>query len=416
MKILNSHILNPHIDLPSSKSLTHRALICAALASGQSVIENMSVSKDTLATMEILKHFGVTFTHRDQDLVVQGGKWQYDGSLLDANESGSTLRFMIPLVAQTSGTYTFIGRGKLLARPLDVYAKLFQQASCLFRCDGQKLQVEGPLPLHHVQVDGSISSQFITGLLLSAPLQDHDVTIEIQPPFVSKAYVNLTLDALLKAGIQVHQEGLTYHIAHGQTFQPFHMRIEGDDSQAAFFILLACIHGQPFTIHQMNPKSHQADHAIVNIAEQLGCQMVELEDGYQCIPGQLRPTTIDLDDCPDLGPALFALATQIEGETIFTGIDRLRIKESDRVACMASELEKLGCQIDVFEHHVVVHGKKGIRSNVTVEGHNDHRIVMALAALATIGDQITINGHQAIAKSYPTFFEDLAKIGVKMEK
>lgn len=415
------HASKPKIDasvtLPSSKSISHRALIAAALASGTSKLYGISKSKDIEATINVLQHLGVHFEMKDDVIVVEGcgGNLHYDQAVLDCNESGSTLRFMIPIVALLCDQVTFTGHGRLMQRPQSVYEKLFKENGLYFKQDQDLLEVQGPLQANTYTIQGNISSQFITGLLFALPLCQKDSMIHVIEPFESRSYVLLTLDTLHKAGISCKMQGNDIFIHGNQTYQPIHTRIEGDASQMAFFALLASIHACAINVFNVNHDSHQGDAIIIDIVRKIGCEVEEIEGGYRFIGKEKKATTISLADCPDLGPALFALATQCKGKTIFTDCERLRMKESDRIEAMEIELRKLGCHISSHEGEVEVIGPSPITSGVTLYGHNDHRIVMALSMLASVANDITLEGCEAVEKSYPSFFEDLRKIGVQYD-
>lgn len=412
--ILPGKIHPAEIFLPSSKSLAHRALITASLAKGDSVIHALAMNNDTQATIAVMEKAGASFERDGEDLIVHGIEhMNYDGSRLDCGESGSTLRFLIPLFSLCPQTAVFTGHGKLMERPQNVYAQLYGEQSLRFERKDSQLFVEGPLKAGTYRLKGDVSSQFISGLLFALPLLEGDSIIEVLPPFESASYVGLTLDALKRSGIHIEQDGLTYHIQGNQTYQPINCTVEGDDSQMAFFAEEAMIHNVPLDVCNVSHTSHQGDHVILKYAEMLGGLVSETNQGYRFNSRTLKGAELDLADCPDLGPALFALATQCQGTTVFHHVARLRMKESDRIACMETELRRLGCTITSDQDSVTITGASPIHGNVTLQGHNDHRIVMALSILASIADgPVCIEGCEAVNKSYPNFFEDLAGTGV----
>ena len=401
------------IDLPPSKSLSHRALLAASLANGESKIYGLGTSMDITATKTAMMHLGVRF-EEGEPLLVHGPRRQvYDGNTVDCCESGSTLRFLIPIFALHEGMCTFTGRGRLMERPLTIYEQLWKERDMTFEM-GDVLHVQGPLRSGAYVLDGNVSSQFITGLLFALPLCEGDSTIYVKEPFESRSYVGLTLDILARAGIHIESEGNLFRIGGHQTYQAGVYDIPGDDSQMVFFAACALLYNVPIVIRRADHDSKQGDHVLLQHMQAFGGVVEEISEGYCIRPGTLHGAQIDLGDCPDLGPMLFALASQIPGTTTFTHCERLRMKESDRIACMEEELHRLGCSISSQGGTVIVQGHHGILPRVTVSGHNDHRIVMALSVLAGIGEGTTITGAQAIAKSYPGFFEDLAKTGVEI--
>lgn len=402
------------VRIPASKSISHRALIAVALADGTSVIHDLDINKDTEATMNCLRKLGADIKVDDSVITVKGisGFDHYDGSVIDCNESGSTLRFMIPLFSLTGKICRFSGHGKLMSRPQTVYENLFDE----FRLEGDVLNVRGNLKAGHYQIRGDISSQFITGLLFVLPLMIDDSVIEVVEPFESESYVDLTVEVLNEAGIAVTKEGNIITVKGNQKYKPFEMTVSGDDSQAAFFAVLAAVNKAEVRVHGMKHESLQGDHVIVELMRQCGCEVREISDGYLFKGNELRPLNVSLRNCPDLGPALFALAGAISETSHFTDVRRLRIKESDRIEAMKSELEKLGCEVRCEENDVWIRGAEYLKGDVTLEGHNDHRIVMALSVLATVcQEKVTVNGIEAVNKSYPDFFEVLKNMRVEVE-
>lgn len=404
------------ISLPSSKSLSHRALITAALATGVSKIDGVAISKDIEATMRAMSALGASFTVNGNTITVKGaGSLLKSDGVVDCGESGSTLRFLIPLFALLEKETVFTGHGKLMERPQSVYEELFEKQGLQFEKDGSFLKLKGPLHGGYFSLPGDVSSQFFSGLLFALPLCKEDSVIEILAPFESSSYVNLTIEALRKAGVQATLKDNILHIPGNQTYHSFETTVEGDDSQMAFYAEMALIHQAEVEVGNVSHDSMQGDHIIIDFACQSGAKVIETEKGYLFAGGHGKAITADLSNCPDLGPALFALATQLEGTSVFTGCGRLRIKESDRIACMEEELRKLGCDISSKGDRVTVKGKTELNRNVILHGHNDHRIVMALAVLASISDGCIIEDGQAVSKSYPHFFDDFRACGMECE-
>lgn len=404
------------IVIPSSKSLSHRALITAALSSGSTRIHSMAHNKDTEATMHALSHLGVQFEEENEELLVRGlDSFRYDGKAVDCNESGSTLRFLIPLFSLCNEKVTFTGKGRLLERPQDVYKDVFEKQGLFFHQSEEAIEIEGALSPGTYEVDGSISSQFISGLLFTLPLLKKDSTLRVIPPYESQSYVHLTLQALRRAQVSVEQNGYTYTIRGNQTYHLEETSVEGDDSSMAFFAALSLLHSIPYSIENIAHDSIQGDHVILDILRKMGAGVEETEKGYRFIQHSLKGTDIDLADCPDLGPVLFALASQAEGTTTFHHVQRLRMKESDRIACMEEELHALGVPMHSTLDTVTIQGPVAIQGGVPLHGHNDHRIVMALSVLSSIAEKpVTIDDAEAVRKSYPDFFRDLSSAGVNV--
>ncbi len=258
------------VRIPSSKSLSHRALIAASLAEGSSVIRRLVNNQDTEATMRALRSIGVEFeTAEENKLIVHGiGRPSYcREAAVDCGESGSTLRFLIPLFSLCENEVVFTGHGKLMSRPQTVYEELFQKQGLLFIKEGNALRIKGPISFGTYDVQGNISSQFITGLLFALPLLNGSSTLQIIPPYESRSYVGLTEDVLEQAGIRFRDRGNIITVDGQDNYQPIDMEIDGDDSQAAFFAELAMTSGLPVTVYGMRHNSRQGDHAIVSLVE-----------------------------------------------------------------------------------------------------------------------------------------------------
>ena len=416
-RITPAKINSGNITIPPSKSLAHRAIICACLAPGRSVISNIDYSVDIRATIEGMRHLGASIKEDKDTLFIDGIEtFQYDGDVVNCHESGSTLRFFLPLFSLTGKRATFSGSKRLIERPQNVYEMLFQEQGIDFVRTYPNIIIDGRLKPGELTLKGNVSSQFITGLLFALPLLETDSKIHIEPPFESRSYVDLTIQMLKRFQIIVeYEDAYTLAIKGNQQYQPTDVRVEGDYSQLVFWASLGVLNHSVET-HGLDLHSLQGDKKTIDIFQSMNAGIKVLDDGYQFCPGTLNGTVIDLNDCPDLGPMLFALATQANGKTTFQNAGRLRIKESDRIEAMETELKKLGCSISSTFGTVTITGPVKLQGNVTLHGHNDHRIVMALSILATIADEpITIDDAQAISKSYPGFFKDLASCGIFIE-
>lgn len=416
-RITPAKIDSGNITIPPSKSLAHRAIICACLAPGRSVISNIDYSVDIRATIEGMRHLGASIKEDKDTLFIDGIEtFQYDGDVVNCHESGSTLRFFFPLFSLTGKRATFSGSKRLIERPQNVYEMLFQEQGIDFVRTYPNIIIDGRLKPGELTLKGNVSSQFITGLLFALPLLEADSKIHIEPPFESRSYVDLTIQMLKRFQIIVeYEDAYTLAIKGNQQYQPTDVLVEGDYSQLVFWASLGVLNHSVET-HGLDLHSLQGDKKTIDIFQSMNAGIKVLDDGYQFCPGTLNGTVIDLNDCPDLGPMLFALATQANGKTTFQNAGRLRIKESDRIEAMETELKKLGCSISSTFGTVTITGPVKLQGNVTLHGHNDHRIVMALSILATIADEpITIDDAQAISKSYPGFFKDLASCGIFIE-
>lgn len=403
------------VKIPPSKSMAHRAIICAALADGKSVISNIDYSVDITTTIECMRRLGAEIECGADTVTVQGIK-NFDGlkdNNIECNESGSTLRFLIPLFSLTGQKITFTGKNRLLKRPQKIYADLFSEKGLLFAQDEEKIQICGAVPSGEYTLTGGVSSQFVSGLLFTLPLLDGNSKIHILPPFESRSYIDLTIQMLAKFGINIEwEDNLTLNIRGNQKYIPHNETVEGDFSQFAFFGVLSAVNS-PIRILGMDPHSLQGDKQILDILKAFGCRMSFDDGAYTVEAEKLSAAPIDLKNCPDLGPVLCTLAMFSKGDTHITNISRLRIKESDRVAAMAAECAKMGCAVTDTENEMTIQG--GFAKPVqALDGWKDHRIVMACAvALSVLGGEI--EGCEAITKSYPSFFEDMKKAGIEVE-
>ena len=384
------------ITAPPSKSMAHRLLICAAMSEGKSTVKGISECEDVLATLDCLTALGIKTERQGCDVIVEGKSFKDISPIspLKCRESGSTLRFMIPPAMLSGHTTVFYGAKSLMQRPMSIYENLFREKGLTYIGDGESIVVKGILCGGDYSLVGNVSSQFISGLIFALPLADEDSRIKIAPPIESRSYINLTLSAIHKFGIKAEwSDEYTISIPGRQKYLPTEVTVEGDYSGAAFPDALNLFEGE-VEIDGLDPESIQGDAVYKKYFDML-------KNG---VP------TIHIGDCPDLGPILFAVAAAKSGG-VFSGTKRLKIKESDRASVMAEELKKFGTAVTVYEDTVVVYPAKFEAPTETLSGHNDHRIVMALAVLLTlVGGEI--DGAEAISKSYPEFFEHLSSLGI----
>ncbi len=384
------------IAAPPSKSMAHRALICGAL-SGGSKIENIEYSNDILATLDCLSALGAT-VEKSGNTIQLGclNPFISKEATLDCRESGSTLRFMIPLCMLSGNKITLKGSERLFARNLTIYEGIAKQNGILFEKGSDSLTVCGNLKSGDYKVAGNISSQFISGLLFALPLLKGDSTLEITGEYESEPYIDLTLKSLGDFGVVIEKQDRTYKIKGGQKYVAQNMTVEGDYSNAAFLDGFNLLGGE-VTVTGLDSSSLQGD--------KIYKQMYEgLKNGEK---------QFDLSQCPDLAPVMFALSA-VYGGAHFTGTKRLKIKESDRAAAMAQELQKFGIKVDVAENDVTVYGGELKAPSETLCGHNDHRIVMALSLLCSITGG-SISEAESVAKSYPDYFEKIKSLGIVIE-
>ncbi|WP_300450711.1 3-phosphoshikimate 1-carboxyvinyltransferase [Fusobacterium sp.] len=406
------------IKIPSSKSMGHRAIICASLANGKSIISNLDYSDDILATIDGMKKLGANIQCEKDRLIIEGIE-NFDSlkdKIIDCNESGSTLRFFIPIFSLTGDKISFTGRNRLLKRPQKIYEEIFKEQNLYYFQDEDKIEIKGKLKAKEYFIDGNISSQFISGLLFTLPLLEENSIININPPFESASYIDLTMEVLKEFGITINKvTPLRFEIQGGQKYIAKDYKVEGDFSQLAFFAVLGALNNNLKCIG-IKHDSKQGDKAIIDILKKSGVKIEEIEEGYLIHKGKIKGCEIDLGDCPDLGPILNVLAMYGEGEFKIFNAGRLRLKESDRISAMEEELKKLGVEIETTEDEIKILGKKNYLGNIEVFGHKDHRIVMSLAIAGTMLDKpIIIDGAEAVEKSYPKFFQDLESLNIKIE-
>lgn len=405
--------LSGSVYVVPSKSIMHRALIAASLADGESTIYNPLYAIDTLQTIEGLKSLGVLFETRLDKITVLGGEIRHIGRNINARESGSTLRFLIPVSMMTFEVETFLLSESLAKRPMKPYEEIFAEKGIFYEQKDNIITCKGPLKPGEYFVQGDVSSQFISGLLFALPLLKEDSKIVIKGDYESKSYVDMTIDVLNRFNIVVEEKKKVLYIKGNQKYLASDYVVEGDYSQAAFFLVAAAI-GHEVTLKGLPKESLQGDITILDFLEQYGCSVSR---GESLIVRKVNPTpkglVFDISNSPDLGPILFTLAALSEEEITIKGIKRLRYKESDRVKAMTDNLELLGSRFDVSNSQITFYPSK-LKGGVEVSSFNDHRIAMSLAVLATVLEGgLIIHGAEAVSKSYPTFFEDLRHFGGK---
>lgn len=425
--IIEPATLAGEVCVPSSKSMGHREIICAALAEGTSVIDNISLSADIKATCHALRALGteinpVASSYPGRTAFrVEGSRLKVASAKIDCGESGSTLRFMIPLAALCSETVEFSGRGKLVSRPLNVYYDIFDRQGIAYETadEGQlPLKVTGPLMPGSFELPGNVSSQFVSGLLFALPLLEGDSVITIKSPLESKSYVALTLSCLAKYGIAIeHEDYRVYRIRGGQKYHSKNSVVEGDYSQAAFWLVAGAI-GATVACKGLDADSLQGDKAIIDIIQAMGGKIVADGKTMSIVssPAPTNGTIIDASDCPDIIPVLTVLAAVSEGTTKIVNAGRLRIKECDRLQAMATELNKLGADVTELSEGLIIRGKTMLEGG-EAECWNDHRIAMSLAiASIKCRSKVILHGAECVNKSYPQFWEDFAALGGRIER
>lgn len=405
------------IAAPPSKSMAHRAVLCAALAQGTSHITNLEFSKDISATLSAAGQLCARVRTGAADAVVEGlGCFLPVGAPLDCCESGSTLRFLIPLASLTGRPVTFTGRGRLMERPQSVYETLFRERGLRFEQAEGALAVEGALTAGEYTLAGDVSSQFVSGLLFALPLLEGDSTLRLLPPVESRSYIEMTRAAQAAFGVQSRwADDTTLCIPGGQKYTPCDYAVEGDYSQAAFPAVLGAVRGG-VTLTGLSEDTLQGDAVILDILRRCGARLTRTPEGVVFSAAPLQGVDIDLADCPDLGPVLMVLGALCQGTTVIRNAERLRIKESDRIAAMETELRRCGAVLWSEGGTITVEGGHPLHApEGPLQSHNDHRVVMSLSVLALAADlPLTIEGAEAVEKSWPHFFEAIGPLGAEV--
>lgn len=411
-------MLEGEVRIPPSKSIAHRAVIAAFLSRGKCSIENIDLSDDISATVGCIKAMGAKcrYDKRNRVLEISCEKLKSTSRriTLDCGESGSTLRFFIPIALALGFKCNFTGRGRLMKRPMEPYMKVFEEKGIRYELHDDVLTTDGKLVAGKYIIDGSLSSQFVTGLLFALSTLEGDSEIVIDGETVSCGYIDLTLATLSDFGIEVENKDYKQFVIKGnQKYKVMDYSVEGDFSQAAFFLVAGAI-GSNVVCTGMNPDSIQGDKEILNILENVGAT-VKIEDGGKIqaeYSADMHGITVDAGEIPDLVPILAVLLSFCRGESRIVNAGRLRIKESDRLKAVSSELKHLGVDITEGTDYLKINGRH-VLEGTTVSAWNDHRIAMSMAIAASRceGDVGITGAETAVKKSYPDFFEDYRSLG-----
>lgn len=411
--------LKGKVNIPPSKSMAHRAIICASLSDKLCRIDNIDYSDDIIATIDAMESLGAKITKYENYLDIIGIYNHIQNTensrVIDCNESGSTLRFLIPISLLFKGNSKFIGRGNLGKRPLTTYYNIFEKQDIRYSYDENNLnlEIEGKLKGGTFEVDGNVSSQFISGLLFALPLIEEDSKIVINTDLESKSYVDLTLQVMKDFGIEIINNNYKEFIIKGnQKYEGRNYSVEGDYSQGAFFLCANAI-GNDISCKNLNINSIQGDKEVIDILKKMNVDILvkgnEIEAQRR---RKLKATYIDGSQCPDIIPILTSVAALAKGRTEIVNVGRLRLKECDRLSAIVCELNKLGANITEKKDSIIVDGVEELEGDIQVWSHKDHRIAMTLAiASSRCKKPIIIKDYNCVSKSYPKFFEDFENIG-----
>ena len=397
--LLKPSVLKGDINIPASKSCVHRAVICASLAKGISKLSGVTMSKDIQATINAMSALGAEFDIQGEEITVKGIENIPENAVIDCNESGSTLRFVIPVAAALGVKSEFLGRGRLPQRPIDIYVRELSRHNIIFNYSNtMPFDISGKLTGGKFEIEGNVSSQFITGLLFALPLLDGDSEIVLTSRLESRPYVDITIDMLRKYGINISETENGFFIKGNQKYLPHDEKAEGDYSQAAFFFV-ANAKGSEVNVKNLRPDSVQGDKKILDIISDM------------CYNGVVTSFDADCSDIPDLVPILTVLASYGNKPSRIFNAERLKIKESNRLESAVAMINSLGGCAEITDDGIIITPTGKLKGGV-VDSFGDHRIVMsaAIAALDCENDVI-IKGAEAAEKSYPQFFKDYTTAG-----
>lgn len=414
--------LSGTVTAPPSKSEAHRRMICAGLTRGTVELSGYRASGDTEATARCLSALGARLSLQEDTLQITG--YAQKPALVpvyDCGESGSTLRFFVPLALALTHGGIFRMHGRLSQRPMDVYRELFVPRGVLWRmsvgADGAaELRVTGGMEAGDFVLPGDVSSQFVSGLMFAMPMLEGNSTLTVRPPVESIGYIRLTVQALRDSGIEVEQTGeYSWRIPGRQSYQAASCALRGDWSQAAVLLCMGALAGE-VTVTGLEPDSLQGDRAIVDCLERMGAAITARPDGVTIRQSALHGVELDLRDTPDIGPIL-ALACQLaEGKSLLHGCGRLRLKESDRLNETISMLNALGGHVELQGDTLAIEGAAQLRGGVSLPPIQDHRMVMLASAAAVAADApITVSGAESLAKSWPDYLSVYRALGGKVE-
>lgn len=420
---IHPSVLSGEVEIPSSKSVLHRAVFCGLLANGNTKITNVSYNEDINATLCCAESLGAKVIKvKEENTISITSSLFNNNCLLDCNQSGTTLRFIIPITAALGGNFTFIGNGRLPLRPLKELTEVLcsHGITCKqLENDFLPLEISGHLNAGEYFLPGNVSSQYLSGLLFALPLLKDNSVITLTTELESAAYVAMTIDMQSRFNVKIEEKSVEYNdgsiknqyiIKGNQKYIPCQTQAEGDWSQAAFFLVAGAI-GNKILCKNINEKTAQGDYTVLEILKKMGAKIQKSESGISVFANELHGADIDMAQIPDLLPPLAVAAALAKGHTRFTGCGRLRLKESDRLLAISEELRNIGAKTFVEGDNLIIEGSKTLKGgNTSCRG--DHRIAMALSIAASRCEYpVTIEGTEAINKSYPAFFKDYINLG-----
>jgi len=413
MKFVTPSAVSGTLPAPASKSIAQRAIAIASLANGTSELFGCGHSDDVKAAIRVCRQLGVEILEYPDKLVVNGGI-RLPSNPLMCGESGLGIRMFSCIASIFNETVVLTGEGSLLKRPMGVVEQSIRAmgAKCSTQNGFLPIKVKGPVNATYAKVDGSLSSQVLTGMLIAAPYAVTELTIEVEN-LQSKPYIDLTIETMKAFGVEVQDDDFkVFKIKNASKYKPANISVEGDWSAAAFLLVAGAIAGN-IRVENIFPMSKQADRAIIEALFYVGAKVSIFENAIEVCKHKLNAFHFDATHCPDLFPPLVALAAHCNGESRILGASRLRAKESDRAETLRREFAKLGIKIIVEGDLLRIYG--GEVSGGSIQSHGDHRIAMACAIAALAGNgRVDIEGADAVAKSYPNFFEDINSVCIRL--
>ncbi len=421
--IISPSSLSGKVNAPPSKSMSHRAIIAAALAEGTSRISNIELSDDIMSTIEAVQKLGakieMTMDASEKiKLNITGIAGKSDEYMphIDCLESGSTLRFMIPVALACAGGGIFDGEGKLPLRPLDEYKRIFTEQEIIWQTQGDynlPLKIKGDIKSGECEIAGDVSSQYISGLMFALTMLEGDSIIKIKGKLESSRYVDMTIAVLQQFGIIIDKKEDSYIIKGGQNYKATDYVVEGDWSQGAFWIVAGAL-GEGTSVQGLDINSKQADKKIIDILKNMGVQIEVADNSIITKKSQIKACEVDVAQCPDLAPVVAAAMVCVEGTSRISGGARLKYKESDRILSISEALNSIGANVTPTEDGMIVSSSKCL-SGLKVNLHDDHRIAMMIAIISqrVDGEMMLINA-DCVNKSYPSFWDDFTLLGGKI--
>ena len=404
--------LSGSVTIPPSKSQSHRAIIAASLSKGKSVLNNVVLSEDVLATLSAMEKLGVKIVTNNHQLIIHGISRinVADDNFVDCNESGSTIRFLIPLLSLSKQKIVLTGKPGLFKRPMSIYEQLFKDRGLCFQQNDKSIIINGALPADTYQIPGNVSSQFVSGLMFALPLQKDNSIIEVTGELESKEYIDMTIDILKRFGITIEIAGHRYLIPGNQKYKATNIVIEGDYSQMAFYGVAGLLSGD-LTCKNMSSDSIQPDRRVLDFIEKMNGYYTWNNSDIVFHYSNTIGTNIDVSQCPDIAPILSILGALSTGKTVIENATRLKYKESNRLSSTYETLKKMNVMVEMTDSSLIIEGKPMIDGGI-FESFGDHRIVMSIAIAAIKANQnVIIKNADAVNKSYPNFFQDYQNLG-----